>query len=233
MTKTVLIIGSGLNAPDAQEWDAGLFEARVVINNAWRIRPDWTHLIHPEDFPADRHPPEVGANQTIVTAQNYVPLQNRLGGFVYAGGTMAFTAGYWALLQLKPDVLGFIGCDMTYAATGNTHFYGTGAADPLRDDISLQSLEAKSARLMALAARAGCQTVNYSSASDSRLVFPRAVPGHRVEAAPVNRAAVRTALNREDELGYYVPSGRYWEIQNQFNAKALRELDEMWLGVLG
>ncbi len=55
---------------------------------------------------------------------------------------------------------------------GQTHFYGTGSADPLRPDITLQSLEAKSARLMILAAMEGCAMVNLST-GPSRLVFPR------------------------------------------------------------
>jgi hypothetical protein len=50
---------------------------------------------------------------------------------------MAFTTGYWALHALKPSVLAFVGCDMVYAASGNTHFYGSGEPDPLRDDLSL------------------------------------------------------------------------------------------------
>ena len=47
-----------------------------------------------------------------MTATDYVPVQNDFGGFVYAGGTMTFTAGYWALGALKPSVLAFLGCDM-------------------------------------------------------------------------------------------------------------------------
>jgi len=69
---------------------------------------------------------------------------------------MAFTAGYWALHALRPEVMGFIGCDMVYPKTGATHFYGTGTADPLRDDVTLQDLGAKSARLMVMAAAQGC-----------------------------------------------------------------------------
>lgn len=33
--------------------------------------------------------------------------------------------------------MAFIDCDMVYPTTGgSTHFYGTGAADPLRDDVT-------------------------------------------------------------------------------------------------
>ena len=53
--KHVLIIGSGPNAVSAVELKTD-FDAIVVINNAWRVRPDWTHLIYPFDFPKERWP---------------------------------------------------------------------------------------------------------------------------------------------------------------------------------
>ena len=140
--KTVLIIGSGPAALAARAWDKSQFGHIVAINNAWQIRPDWDSLIFPDDFPTQRQPKTVAKSQTYVRAANYVPVQNTYGGFVYAGGTMAFTAAYWALGALKPKVIAMIGCDMIYPATGNTHFYGAGRADPLRKDISLRSLPA-------------------------------------------------------------------------------------------
>jgi len=159
-----------------------------------------------------------------------VPVQNTYGGFVYAGGTMAFTAGYWALGALRPRVMAFFGCDMVYAATGRTHFYGTGTADPLRDDITLQSLEGKAARVQFLAAAQGCACVNLSW-QDSRLVFPRATLDDLAEALPVapHVDALAAAQAREAALGYMVPSGRYWEEADRFDAGALRDLDALWL----
>ncbi len=219
---SVLIIGSGPNAVLARDWDRGAYTHIVAINNAWRVRPDWDISIFPEDFPPEQQPECLG-QQRRVSAADYVPVQNRYGGFVYAGGTMAFTAGYWALGALKPDVMAFIGCDMVYPANGNTHFYGTGAADPLREDVTLQSLEAKSARLALLAAEAECVCVNLS-ADSSRLVFPR-----NEKALVPEEASLRAALAREAELGYMVPSGRYWEVQQSFDAAALRDLDGLWL----
>ncbi len=227
--RIVLVIGSGLNAAETVSWPRQPFTDIVAINNAWRLRPDWTHAIHPEDFPADRRP-QAGAGQTIITADDYVPVQNAQGGFIYAGGTMAFTAGYWALAALRPSVMAFIGCDMIYPAKGRTHFYGIGAADPLRDDVTLQSLEAKSARLMLLAARQGCAVVNLSS-DRSRLVFPRARRDTLASCRPVDLAAKRVAdaEARERQLGYFVPSGRYWLEPNRFDAAALAMLDQLWL----
>ncbi|MBL9052278.1 MAG: hypothetical protein JNN02_00995 [Tabrizicola sp.] len=216
-------------AAEAALWPRAPFDRIVAINNAWRIRPDWTHAIHPWDFPTDRHP-MAGPGQALVTEDDFVPAQNAYGGFVYAGATMAFTAAYWALKALRPDVIATFGCDMHYPATGPTHFYGTGQADPLRPDISLRSLEAKSARLMVLAASLGCAMVNLST-GPSRLVFPRSTPAEAATAGPLvfSDAAVAKALTREAELGYDTPTGRYWEELQRFDPDEIDRLDALWL----
>lgn len=230
--KTVLILGSAPSAIDCREWARGAITEIVAINNAWRVRPDWNYLIHPEDFPKDRHPDHLAPHQRIVRAADYVPLQNQLGGFVYAGGTMAFTAGYWALAALRPQVLAFWGCDMVYTETGKTHFYGTGAKDPLRADITLRSLEAKSARLALIAARLGCACVNLSQ-QESRLVFPRHARSTLSEARPLPRAQAATLCARQEaeerRLDYRVPTGRYWEVEHRFDPARIDALDAMWL----
>ncbi|MEX0337561.1 MAG: hypothetical protein AB3N11_00835 [Arenibacterium sp.] len=230
--KVVLILGSAPSALACRDWARETITDIVAINNAWRVRPDWDYLIHPEDFPEDRHPETTDAHQQIITAADYVPLQNQLGGFVYAGGTMAFTAGYWALAALRPQVLAFWGCDMVYADSGNTHFYGTGASDPLRADVTLRSLEAKSARLGLIAARLGCACVNLSD-QPSRLVFPHLSRADLPNAQPIPRAraAALSAGPEADEkrLDYRVPSGRYWEVESRFNPTYIDALDAKWL----
>jgi hypothetical protein len=228
---TVLILGSGPNATLARAWDARAFDHILAINNAWQVRPDWHALIHPHDFPPHRRAVP-GPGQRLVTETDFVPAQNAYGGFVFAGGTMAFTAAYWALHAHRPRVIAVMGCDMHYPRDGQTHFYGTGTADPLRDDITLQSLEAKSARLMVLAAMQGCAVVNLSLAGPTRLVFPRLGLGRMgactLPAFDDGRAAA--ALAREADLGYAVPSGRYWEDTARFDPAALRAVDALWLG---
>jgi hypothetical protein len=211
--KTALLIGSGPNALNATAWPRTCFDDIVAINNAWRVRPDWTHLVHPEDFPEDRRPEEVSPEQKIVDYRDYVPVQNALGA-------------------IRPAVMGFIGCDMVYPAQGQTHFYGTGTADPLRVDISLRNLEAKSARLFLLAAEQGCLCVNLSQ-DTSRLVFPRAtIAGLRDMATrhPVlDQQAIRAAKQEEARLGYFVESGRYWQVQDRFDPACIDALDALWL----
>jgi hypothetical protein len=165
-----------------------------------------------------------------VTQEEFVPAMNALGGFVWGGGTMAFTAAYWALHALRPSVLAWFGCDMVYPASGRTHFYGAGTPDPLRDDITLRSLEAKSARFVVMAAQRGCAAVNLSNAP-SRLVAPRA----RLSAlgisrpAPFDPALAATAAAAEAAAGYHVASGRYWEEAHRFSPAVIDRIDGLWL----
>ena len=122
MMSVVLVLGSGPNVVETRDWPRHPFDRIVAINNAWAVRPDWDDLIHPDDFPAARMPRALAPEQRIIRAADYVHLQNEFGGFVYAGGTMAFTAGYWALAALKPRVIAMMGCDMVYPAQSQTHF---------------------------------------------------------------------------------------------------------------
>jgi len=226
----VTILGSGPNVIRSQDWDKSRLGHVLAINNAWRVRPDWDALIHPEDFPPDRRPACIAAGQSVVTADDYIPANNAYGGVVYAGGTMAFTAAYWAMWRHRPRVLAVMGCDMVYPVAVNTHFYGTGTADPLRPDMTLQNLEAKSARILLLAARQGCAVVNLS-ADQSRLVFPRATVNRleRMQPLVVDETAVRAVLRAEHELGARVPSGRYWNEGHAINPADLAAIDTMWI----
>ncbi len=229
----VLILGSAPNVVVARRWPGSIFDRIVAINNAWAVRDDWTDLIYPEDFAQDRLPHDPGPQQRFITAADYVPAQNALGGFVYAGGTMAFTAGYWALLALRPRVIAYLGCDMIYPEVGQTHFYGTGMPDPLRPDVTLRSLPAKSARLLVHGALQGCAIVNLSQ-DDSQLVFPRANPGALKNVRPISLDAEALANVQllENEADYMVPSGRYWEQQHRFDPNVIDRIDAAWLSAL-
>lgn len=241
----VLIFGSAPDVTEIRHWDLSYFTSRVAINNAWQVIPDWNYLIFPEDFPNDRRPQlPAGSNKKLITADEFVLHQNNFGGFIYAGGTMAFTAGYWALGALKPDIIAYVGCNMVYALESgkSSHFYGHGAADPLRNDMTLQSLEAKSNRLMAFANKQDCAVLNISSLLESRLTFPRLASSdfeqffkHDKLLANQNQLLdlqrVSMALAAEKKLGYFVPSGRYWEKFINFDPVKLRMIDDIWMAV--
>jgi hypothetical protein len=232
-SKTVLIIGSAPDAVRANEFERDLFHSIVAINNAWKIRSDWTHGIYPDDLAEDRKPLPMKGQRSVTSAE-YVPANNSFGGIVYAGATMAFTAGYWALEVFKPDQMAFIGCDMIYDGEGDTHFYGEGTADPLRDDPTLQILEAKANRLMALAYKNGCRCLNLSDKTRSRLTFPRARSNSLPDGdIPVfDDTAIKRALNMEQQANQYFPNGDYWNGPRPLNRDALRAIDEQWLKVI-
>lgn len=241
-----LIIGSAPDALVAKDNDLSAFNFRIAINNSWQITSDWDYLVYPEDLVAERLPPSpLKAHQELIDAAKFVPEQNKLGGFVYAGGTMAFTAAYWTLGALRPDLIAFLGCDMIYTATNgeSNHFYGHGTSDPLRADITLQSLEAKSVRFLAMANSLNCAVVNLSKLPQSRLVFSRAELDEMSkpemcqtfldrQTITLNASRIESALSAEKELGYMVPSGRYWEHLEGLDESKLRQIDNLWLQAL-
>ncbi len=244
--RIALIVGSSPDALRARDWQLCARTQVVAINNAWQVRADWQHLVHPKDFAAERLPKIVRPDQQVHSWQEYVPAQNLFGGFVYAGGTMAFTSAYWALETLRPEIMAFVGCDMVYPAVGPTHFYGIGTPDPLRDDPTLQSLEAKSSRLQVMAAELGCICVNLTALAESRLTFPRLEfaalagltarehAGLRLQVlAGLDYAQARAAREQEAELGYYFEDGRYWRHFHEIDARALAAIDRQWLGAAG
>lgn len=249
---TVLLIGSAPDALRAREWSRRGFDSIVAINNAWQIREDWDYHIYPDDMAADRLPDKIKPHQQTITSDLYVDAQNHFGGFIYAGGTMAFTAAYWALAILKPKILVFVGCDMIYPENKPTHFYGQGAKDPLRDDITLQSLEAKANRLQIMALENDCVCLNVSSLTESRLVFPKAHVElffnedeqkslielknlrddlkKQIESPPFNKKLLELK-NREKELDYFVENGKYWQSLDSLDADKLKKLDDLWLSL--
>ncbi len=230
----ILILGSGPGVTLAAQWPRAWFDTIVVMNNAWRVRPDWDALVFPEDFPPDRMPDNVLPDQRLVQADAFVPAQNRFGGFIHAGATMAYTTAYWALDALRPRVMAFMGCDMVYPATGQTHFYGSGTADPLRDDVTLRDLGAKSARLAMIAATQGCACVNLS-ADPSALLFPRAqADGLLRDVSVMDLDAERYAAlrAREEATGYVTPDGRYVNDPGALDMDRLADIDAGWRDLL-
>lgn len=225
----ILIIGSAPDALEARSLKKELFGSLVVINNAWNIRDDWDYCIFPDDFPENRRPTS-NKNQRLITSEQYVPLQNRYGGFVYSGGTMAFTAGYWALGYFKPKSIVYLGCDMVYEGE-NTHFYGKGTPDPLRKDPTLRNLKAKSARLEAIAAIQNCSIFNISKRPTSNLIFRRCDLKDILKnnhPRSLNKALLKRVLQKEEKLGYFVEDGKYWKHLDKFSQDRIDLLDDLW-----
>ena len=225
----VLILGSAPNVVAVNDIDLSSYDEIIVINNAWQVLESWTEHIFPYDFPRENKPTRYSKSQRAIDEKLFVQRQNEFGGFIYAGGTMAFTALYWALGEHMPSEIHILGCDMVYSDAGKTHFYGEGAPDPLRDDFTLRDLYAKSARFMCLAARNGCRTYNLSDQS-SKLCFPR--HNRNIDDKPchllINKASVQSILDQENSLGYFISSGRYWEADLKIDLQALDQIDLQW-----
>ena len=233
--KKILIIGSAPDSIIAREWKDLSFDNIVTINNAWKIRKDWTNCIYPEDFPLSKRP-IASKNQTLHSSEEYVEAQNHYGGFVYAGGTMALTAGYWVLYKFKPKMICYIGCDMVYKGK-KTHFYGRGTADPLRKDKTLKNLLAKSTRLEALALMNNCTIFNLSKVSESKLTFPKISIKNINEDfenkyKEIKKEKVIQALEKEKNTGYFVPDGKYWKQMHRFDTKIIEKIDKLWLSTI-
>lgn len=169
--KHALIFGSAPSSLSLADADLSGLQA-IAINNAWQIRPDIKYAIYATDFPEAKRPPRSWF-ATQVTGDTYGTAMATAGGELLCGATMAFVAGYWACENLSTAVIGYYGCDMIYNGAGQTHFYGTGRPDPLRDHLSLRSLEAKALRLFCWGLKRGIVIVNCSPNAATRLVFPR------------------------------------------------------------
>ena len=225
----VLILGSAPNVVAVNDIDLSSYDEIIVINNAWQVLESWTEHIFPYDFPRENKPTRYSKSQRAIDEKLFVQRQNEFGGFIYAGGTMAFTALYWALGEHMPSEIHILGCDMVYSDAGKTHFYGEGTPDPLRDDFTLRDLYAKSARFMCLAARNGCRTYNLSDQS-SKLCFPR--HNRNIDDKPchllINKTSVQSILDQENSLGYFISSGRYWEADLKIDLQALDQIDLQW-----
>ena len=147
---------------------------------------------------------------------------------------MAFTAGYWALGYFKPKAIAYIGCDMIYDGK-DTHFYGKGTPDPLREDPTLKNLKAKSARLEAIAASQKCSVFNLSKRKSSNLVFRRSCLENIInDDTPrrVNKNLLEHAFQQEEKLGYFVEDGKYWKHLVKFDQEKIDFLDELWSRVI-
>ena len=231
-TKKILIIGSAPDSVNATKWKNISFDNIVAINNAWKVRKDWTNCIYPEDFPENKRP-KSSETQTLHSSEEYVKAQNHFGGFVYAGGTMAFTTGYWVLYKFKPQIICYTGCDMVYTGE-KTHFYGKGKADPLRKDKTLNNLLAKSARLEAIAFLNKCKILNLSNILESNLTFPKVNVNDLDNAVKIHsnkfkEEKINLALQKEKKTGYFIPDGKYWKQMDKFDQKEIKLIDELWL----
>lgn len=234
--KPTLIIGSGPSALDLSQRDLGRTRT-AAINNAWRVRGDIDYLLFPSDFPEERRAPSSYKARRI-TVPDYMAGMNAGGGLIFCGATMVFAAGYWAVHSIRTKVVGFYAADMIYPSQGS-HFYGEGTADPLREDISLRSLEAKGVRLFSFGISRGVVLVNCSPQAESRLVFPRVelaklseLQTHPKRWSELKKAA-KDVFRLEAEAPFDRMREEYWTLADtQEKLDFIGRVDQQWLSLL-
>jgi hypothetical protein len=123
---------------------------------------------------------------------------------------------------------------MHYKSKGQTHFYGRGQPDPLRDDITLTSLQASSYRMLILAKIQGCDIISLSP-GETNLHVPQTSFDEFLDYQAtfrISETKVRQALEHEKKLNYYVKDGRYWLNEMLFCRDELQKLDQIWIDAL-
>lgn len=185
----VLLLASGMSASEVHDYD---YKANgwtiVAINNGWQVTEDWDIWVRPGDFDGKR--PEVIKDTQEVCAK-YSESLSHFGGHKACGYSITLCASYYSLWKYKPDVMGFLGCDMNYTpdADGNTHIYGIGSDIKKRgipDPDRMVQQYAKGnenylndiyMRLVSEAERwSNCKVYNLSSVIDTRLPYNKAKP---------------------------------------------------------
>lgn len=186
--RRMLLLGS---APGIVEWwkEHRAWYVRegfviAAINNAWQV-PDLEDLhlwLHPSDFRGAPAPDMIPRNSTWRYGElGYVT--GKTGNWVIGphwlrGVRLTVTD---ALVHLLNEALvdgvrltmHVAGCDMQYPATGQTHFYGTGIADPLR--YSEGELARALREVQGFYDQHGATLINASDATETRLPFARIV----------------------------------------------------------
>ncbi len=137
-----------------------------------------------------------------------------------------------SLIFLLAFLVALFGFDMHYPKIGKTHFYGKGTADPLREDISLMSLKAKSNRFLHISQKENCLVGNLSD-GPSKLTFPRVTSKYSWPKVPsLNDDLISKALQREKDLNYFDVTGRYWQNLDKYNVQEIKKLDDIWDQIL-
>lgn len=206
----VLILGVAQDAMRAVDWDGGLFDYILVIEEAWHLRPDWTHMLHSDSLAPDDRPVLLEAGQQVVTEADYEPVLTHFGGAAYTGSELVLAASYWALAALEPAQIFCMGCEFDAPGASQSH----GARD----------LTAKARRLEYFASLCGCAIANLSSES-SVLPFQRATFDGLDQVRPAYPSEEASMVARQLEQQYGDPASPNAQYPC---AQGMAEIDAAW-----
>jgi len=206
----VLILGVAQDAMRAVDWDGGLFDYILAIEEAWHLRPDWTHMLHSDSLAPDDRPVLLEAGQQVVTKADYEPVLTHFGGAVYTGSDLVLAASYWALAALEPAHIFCMSCEFDAPGASQSH----GARD----------LTAKARRLEYFASLCGCAIANLSSES-SALPFQRATLNGLDQVRPAYPSEEASMVARQLEQQYGDPASPNAQYPC---AQGMAEIDAAW-----
>jgi len=186
-TDKVLMIGSGPSARSIVDYDyVKNGWVIVAINHGWMACGEWTYMVHSHDYQKKLPRP----SPTQLVTDDIEQILNHFGGYDTIGFSTTLIASHWALHNLKPKIIGFLGCDMNYTPdiNGHTCIYGIGEdiqrynqSDPDRMVAQYKKsdpdfLNTIYNRFFKTAQGRGCAVVNFSKDKSSRLPYGRQIP---------------------------------------------------------
>jgi len=191
MNKKVLIVASGLSSRQIHNYD---YKANgwtiFTINNAWQLIDYWDYTIHPDDLEG-KWPRAINESQKIIREAMFKPLiTQKYGPPKDRGSNITLCGAYFALSELQPSIIGFLGADMNYTpdAQGNTSFYGVGYDIKKRNmpdpDYMVKRLGKGDKNYLTrifqkfeqFSAESNCKVFNFSDDPDTRLPFKQTSP---------------------------------------------------------
>jgi len=165
----VLILGSGPSGRQVEDLDLSNHYV-IAINHAWMLTPFWTHHIYPNDYIGE-FPTKLNQIQQSIDNTIYMKENLQYSNLDFRGNSMIYNALYFAL-QLKPQAIGTLGCDLYYPESGETHFYKGGTNDPMRYAKDYHDERFK--RFLEVCERKEIKCVNYSGEARGYNPFPQA-----------------------------------------------------------
>lgn len=183
MLSKVLIIASGFSAAKVHEYSYREKGWKIIgVSNVYRYFDDFDLLIYAQDI-RDQIARDVPLHKTqMLGGPDYM---RKWGGIDVAGRGIVITAAYYVLEKFKPDMIGFLGCDMNYThkSGSNTCIYGIGddikkrkMSDPDRIIKYEKDPEYFTKKFRRFEEIADCEVYNFSDDPETRLPFLQVDP---------------------------------------------------------
>ena len=185
MIRKYLLIASGKSAKQFYDYPYREKGWKIIaINNVFQYLDvaEYDQLIHAPDMRNKvGHIP--GHKTFLLQGPSFM---KKWGGANVAGRGIVITSAYYVMDTYKPDMIGFLGCDMNYTPdpdTGNTCIYGIGddikikkQSDPDRILSFMKDPNFFTKTFKLFEETADCEVYNFSNDPKTRLPFLQVDP---------------------------------------------------------